>query len=149
MSFSRNIRTWCGLGWRRRWILLEAVVTLPIAWLLLRLVPFKRIAAWLGTAGRETDSVLPSGSRELGGEIGWAVRAAAVRFPGDATCLVQGLTAAAMTRRRQVPSTLYLGVARGQGEAVDAHAWVRCGDLIVTGREGHQRFQVLERFGRG
>lgn len=148
MSLLRTLRTWRRLEWRRRMLFLEAAITIPLAWLLLRLVPFKRIAAWLGTPGGESPTLLPEGSIALGNEIGWAVRRAAFRLPGEARCLVQGLAAAALARRRRLPTTLYLGVARSKEDKLEAHAWVRCGDRVVTGRAGHTRFQIVERFAR-
>lgn len=148
MALTRSWRTWRRLDWLRRRLLLEAVVTLPVAWLLLRLVPFKRIAAWLGTPGGESPTDLTSREVSLGREIGWAVRRTAIRLPVQARCLVQGLAAAAIARRHRVPTTLYLGVARGKEDRLEAHAWLRCGDQVVTGRAGHQRFQIVERFAR-
>jgi hypothetical protein len=144
----RTLSTWNRLNWHRRRLLIEAVIAVPVAWLLLRLVPFKRIAAWLGKPGQESPTALPAGSVLLGSEIGWAVRGAADRFPGEGLCLVQGLAAAAIARRRRLPTTLYLGVARSEKEGLQAHAWVRCGDRVVTGRAGHQRFKIVERFAR-
>lgn len=148
MALRHSLRTWQRLDWRRRRLLLEAVMTLPLAGVILRLVPFKHVAAWLGNPGRETQSELGERETRIGTEIGWAVRAAALRLPGRPKCLAQGLAAAAMARHHRVPVTLYLGVARQDGNGLEAHAWVRCGGQVVTGRVGHRRFQVVERFAR-
>jgi hypothetical protein len=53
-----------------------------------------------------------------------------------------------MLQRRSLPSTLFLGVERvHSGEKwLDAHAWLRCGTDIVTGKPQHERFKVLAAF---
>lgn len=148
MGWTGAFRTWRSLESRRRWLLIEALVTVPVIILLLRLVHFSRIARWLGTPGHESSSQPDEEEVRVGAEIGWAVRAVARRQRGMARCLVQGLSASAIARRRGVSTTLYLGVARGQDDRLEAHAWVRCGEAIVTGRAGHRRYQVIERFAR-
>ena len=52
-----------------------------------------------------------------------------------------------MLRRRGLPGTLHLGVAK-EGNRMEAHAWLRCGDQIVTGGHELERFGVVARFGR-
>jgi hypothetical protein len=54
-----------------------------------------------------------------------------------------------MLRRRRLPGTLYLGVAKPAANDVrkiDAHAWVRCGPDLLTGAAGHERFAVVASF---
>ena len=55
---------------------------------------------------------------------------------------------AALLRRRRIPSTLYLGVAKSAEPPQDltAHAWVRCGEHPITGGDGQRRFTVLSTF---
>jgi Transglutaminase-like superfamily len=149
MRFRRSVRTWLRLDWERRWLLLAAVAAVPLASLALRGLPFSRIAVWLGRPETETAPGLTSGQDRRAHRISWAVRAAARRVPGNNRCLVQALAAAALARLSRVPTTLYLGVARnGQGR-LEAHAWLRCGSRILTGRSGYRRFAVVGRFGRG
>lgn len=82
---------------------------------------------------------------EIAGRVGWAVRAAAARLPWHSTCLVQAMAAALLLRRRSVPATLSLGVARDQEAQLSAHAWLSCGDLVLTGEHAGE-FQELQRF---
>jgi hypothetical protein len=50
-----------------------------------------------------------------------------------------------MLTRRQVVSTLYLGVAKEKGTLI-AHAWLRCGTDYVTGKRGMEKFTVVSTF---
>ena len=59
-------------------------------------------------------------------------------------CLPQAVGAQRMLRRRGIPSTLYLGINPAAG--YDAHAWVRVGNLIVTGGPRPDQFAVVSSF---
>jgi Transglutaminase-like superfamily len=65
--------------------------------------------------------------------VAWAVTAAATRFPFWHTCLVKALVTDLMLRRRGMPSSIFVGVRRGQIESIDAHAWVESGGAVVIG----------------
>jgi hypothetical protein len=53
-----------------------------------------------------------------------------------------------MLKRRRIAATLYLGVAKDENKAekLAAHAWLRCGDVILTGAHGHRQFTVVAMF---
>ena len=112
-------------------------------------VPFRRIAAWLGTPGAESPAaVTPEIDRTAEG-IGWAVSALGRRVPWDGRCLAQALAATAMLRRRGVEGTVSLGVRDGESAEFEAHAWLRVGSRVVTGGAGHERYKSLTTFSRG
>jgi hypothetical protein len=50
-----------------------------------------------------------------------------------ATCLVQALAAQALLRRYRHRANLCVGIARGSGGELQAHAWVECGGGVVFG----------------
>ena len=109
-------------------------------------VPFRRMAKDLGTHMDESAPDEPSPHEETLRRVGWAVRAVGPRLPWDCKCLVQAMAAQRMLRRRGIRSTLYLGVARDDERALEAHAWLRSGNIILTGRRGHQRYAVVSSF---
>jgi hypothetical protein len=51
-----------------------------------------------------------------------------------------------MLDRRCIPSTLYLGVARDEKQNLIAHAWLQCGDVIITGKAEKDRFTTVSMF---
>jgi hypothetical protein len=61
---------------------------------------------------------------------------------------VQALAAAALLRRRGTGATLYLGVAKTAGapEGLSAHAWLRCGELVLTGAAERTLFTTIASF---
>jgi hypothetical protein len=61
----------------------------------------------------------------------------------------QAVAAKLMLRRRGLPNTLYLGVAREDARRdspVLAHAWLRSGAVDVTGATDVSRYAVVGRF---
>jgi hypothetical protein len=63
-------------------------------------------------------------------------------MPLDATCLTQALAGSAMLARRRIATTIQLGVSKSADgtDGMIAHAWLRCGDELLTGADGHERF---------
>ncbi len=115
--------------------------------LMVRFRHFKHYAPVLGKQGFETPQ--EAGSPEqihTVKEIRWAIRAVSRRLPWTSRCLVQAIAGKRMLQRRGLASTLYLGVDRGEVKWLDAHAWLRCGKVLVTGGTGNERFRVISTF---
>lgn len=112
-------------------------------------VPFRRIAAWLGTPGAASPGKVTPEHERTAELIGWAVTALGRRVPWDGRCLAQALAATAMLRRRGVEGTVSLGVRDGESAGFEAHAWLRVGSCMVTGGAGHEHYKSLATFARG
>jgi hypothetical protein len=99
------------------------------------------LARRLGVPQAETPAM--TGPDLASRRVAWAIGAAARRAPWRSECLEQAIAAKAMLRRRGIASTLYLGMAR---DPVTAHAWLRVGDLNVTGGRDVDRYTVVASF---
>ncbi|MDD5711439.1 MAG: lasso peptide biosynthesis B2 protein [Smithellaceae bacterium] len=139
--------------WRRRTgeerlFLIEAVLLLGMARLMTLILPFKYIACSLGRRMAESDPRINTPQLRDAGLVGQAVVSASRYTLWRSVCLPQAIAAHWMLRRRGIPSTLYLGVAKDDANSrkIIAHAWVRCGNVILTGAEGHGRFTVVATF---
>lgn len=106
--------------------------------------PFAALAPKIGTLGFETP-VVPSPANawlvhelmeSMFRHIGW-----------KDSCLLRALTAKKLLNRMGEKCTLYMGVKKDQGQAMIAHAWLRCGKLIVTGGEIKDGYTVTAVFG--
>jgi transglutaminase-like putative cysteine protease len=133
----------------QRSLLWEAFAFLAIARIAMACVPFRRIAAWLGTPGVESPAAVTPENDRTAEWIGWAVSALGRRVPWDGRCLAQALAATAMLRRRGVEGTVSLGVCEGETAGFEAHAWLRVGSRVVTGGAGREQFKALTTFARG
>lgn len=134
-----------------RRLLIEASFRLGLAALAIKALPFRHVAPSLGTHMAKTDETpLADGSRRVCVAVARAVRIAARHLPWECKCLAQAMAAQKMLRRRRLATTLYLGLAKGGGgdeRELSAHAWLRCGDMIVTGGEAMGLFTVVSMFG--
>jgi hypothetical protein len=117
-----------------RLLLLEAFAWLCWARLLLYVVPFRWIAPRLGRMMAQSPRDLALDRRAIALRTSWAVQSVARHVPLGFVCLPQAIAAKWMLRRRDISSTLYLGLARAEGVKLTAHAWLRAGDKILTGR---------------
>jgi hypothetical protein len=152
MAWFKSLREapakWRRRSWVERALLMEAFVLLGIARLAIFILPFKWLAITLGRHMKETCVVMTPSDILYARRVGQAVRSAANNTPWESLCLVQAVAAKWMLKQRHVAGTLYLGVTKdaAKTEGLKAHAWVRCGHIILTGREGHKQFTVVAMF---
>jgi len=65
------------------------------------------------------------------------------KLPWECTCFVNAVTAKQVLKSRNHHSTIYFGVGRGDESAIDAHAWLDCGDITVVGGENKLKFTPI------
>lgn len=129
---------------RERNLFLEALVLHLWVGLLLKLVPFRKIAELFSgqqpdiLAGGEVQSLnsVPGWQSEKTEEIRRAVERAGAFSPWRNRCLVSSLAAKRMLNRRDIPSVLSLGVSRGSRGRVVAHAWLKSGNCELVRKDG-------------
>ena len=66
------------------------------------------------------------------------------KAPWESKCLVRALTAQKILKKKGIHSTMYLGCGLKDGEMV-AHAWLRCGEMYVTGGDGSE-YSMVDKF---
>jgi hypothetical protein len=144
-SLSRGLR----LPPVERRLALEALAGLALARLVLAVLPFPTAMARLGLRQKPAEGMAASSSAPDAASIAAvavAVRRAGRVAPFRAVCLQQSVAAALMLRRRRLPAEIYFGVAKPRGAAMQAHAWSVCGEVVVTGEEGMDRYTPLAVF---
>lgn len=62
----------------------------------------------------------------------------------ESKCLVRALTAQRLLKKKGIESTLYLGCGYDEGKMV-AHAWLRVGNLYVTGGNG-EGYAIVDKY---
>lgn len=151
-SFTTRLHKLAALSWADRWLLVQSFCLLGIAWLALRVIPFRHLARRLGPLHAETPQDVPPEQLAQARRVSLAIGRVSPYTPWTSNCFPQALAAKYWLGRRHIPSTLYLGMALPQGNdtsrpAITAHAWLRCGSMLVTGGAGSARFTVTARFG--
>jgi hypothetical protein len=149
-SWARRLRRLRQLSWSDRSLLAEACLWLAVARLAVLMLPFRWIAPRLGRQMEE----LPEGKAapeqlEQARRVSWAVLAMSRLTPWQSACLAQAIAAKRLLQVRGVPSTLYMGLAKDESATLQAHAWLRCGDFVVTGGQARERYTVVATFGGG
>ena len=129
-----------------RLLFLEAALWLGIARLGILIIPFRRIAPFLGKHMAESPLSMEPTHRNHVERISWAVQTASRHMPWESTCLAQAMAAKGMFKLRGIQSTIYLGLAKDGEEELTAHAWLRSGDVTVVGTRGNDRFTVVSTF---
>ena len=147
-SLSARLRNLLRRSWADKWLLAQVYVLLGVTRLAINTLSFPRLARHLGPHKVETPADAPPDDLAAARRIAWAIQRVSPYTPWKSNCYPQALTAKILLRRRGIPSTLYLGAAfKADKTGLEAHAWLRCGPLYVTGGKGDESFGVLGVFG--
>ena len=133
---------------RAQWmLLLKGVYWTGIARILILFVPLKKFSFLLGTHMKEAPGTTATENIEILKVVEVAIQMASRIVPWRCKCYEQAIAAKMILRGYRLETTLYYGVAKDKDNQLIAHAWLRCGDYIVTGRPGMKRFTVVGAFG--
>lgn len=139
MTIKRNLTKFISLPFRDKMFFLEALFLQVGIGFLLKLVPFRKIPGLFknreqGSGFRVQGSKLKEQETLL--LLKAAIQRAAMISPWRNKCLVSSLAARCMLNRRKIGSQLSLGVAKGPGGKMVAHAWLKAGNLEIVERIG-------------
>lgn len=121
----------------------QAFVLLGMTRLAIKALSFNRLERLMGERnGHEAEC--SAADLKTARRVGWAVRNVSAHTPWESNCFPQALTAKLLLRRRGIGSTLCLGATFNDDKTeLSAHAWLRCGDLHLTGGDGGEHFGTL------
>ena len=74
-----------------------------------------------------------SGRDERISRVSKAIARVSHRLPWRADCLIQAVAAQNWLRRYHVPAQIVVGARTRSQEPFEAHAWLTCGNIVVTG----------------
>lgn len=142
----QKVLKFCRLSIKQKLLFISAFFLTGIVRLLILVIPFKWLALVIGEKMADSPSELDQKAYQQAAKIGWAVTRISRYTPWQSKCLVQAITTLLYLKFFRIPYTLYLGLDKDQANNLIAHAWLRCGELIVTGGGEQDRFQVVARF---
>lgn len=134
------------LGIKRQALLSITFMSTGFFRMLILFIPFKHIARIMGVESQETPYILDDTKSKGIESIRWSVITASRYTPWQSLCMVQALTAQLLLRLIRVQSTIYLGLAKDEANQLIAHAWLRCGDQIITGGNVMDEFKMITCF---
>ena len=123
-----------------KWLLLRAVGWMLAARIMLIASSFRRLSAPMPAA---KDATQPEPDPELLQRIGWAVAVAANHVPWRSDCFPQTIAARMLLKRYGFTSTIHIGVERVGEDELNAHAWLTCGNTVITGGTDLDRYTEL------
>ena len=126
-------------------VAVEAGLWLVVAVILRRLLPFSALTALASRRARSSVRCADRRAHRVQ-QVGWAVRAMALRLPWTAACFDQAIAAQAMLRWRGVPSTMVFGAGWNCARVLQAHVWVKVGSQGVVGCELAADFAAMASF---
>lgn len=140
----RLLRRVARLSWGDRWLLARASGLTVAVRGALAVVSFRRLLRFLEQrvpAGGELDA-------EERRRITWAVEAAGRRLVPERPCLTQAFVAQYMLARRGERTNLRIGVAKGEADDLQAHAWLEIdgGEVVIGGADSPERYEPLPSF---
>jgi hypothetical protein len=127
-----------------KWLLLRAAGWLAVARIMLVVMPFRRLSERL-SAANDTTGKIPD--EEMTARIGYFVAVAANHVPWRSDCFPQTIAARMLLKRYGFDSTIHLGVDRIAKDEIEAHAWLTCGETVVTGQGDLDRYAEIYRLG--
>ncbi len=140
-KWGHNFAAFFKLSWKDKLLLIEAILFLGLARVLLLALPFNKIIRLLTT--RKTASPKPGNLRRVF-RIGTLIRVLSPHMPWRCKCIEQAIAGNLMLRIRNIHSNLHLGLDK-KDTGLDAHAWLSCGESIITGHHESGKYTEIYR----
>lgn len=119
---------------------------LGLAKVLILTVSFKRLHPWLGDSAeiKPLRPLIDPTQCNKAKRISHVIRIAARYTPWDSNCFPQAIVARIVLGLYKIPYAMHLGVKRDPADhALQAHAWVCCGQTYVTGGPSFDHFTIV------
>jgi poly-D-alanine transfer protein DltD len=138
-----KIQRFFRLGWSERHIFVLASIISSLYSLIILFTPMSWYLKRLGEKSKEsTFSVSEEESFKIQ-QIKRGMLRVRRYLPWRTKCFASAITAKILLKRRKISSTIYLGIAKEGSEKIIAHAWLRSGSIIVTGKDEMLKFTPI------
>jgi hypothetical protein len=141
-QWTNKLRRFSALSLPDKWLFLRAVWWLAVAHIWLVRVPFSELAKRLSV-----DQGKEKADPALLRRVGYAISAASGNVPWRSDCFPQAIAASKLLQKYGCGSTIHLGVDKAGEDQLLAHAWLSCGETIVTGGAEADRYAEIHRLG--
>lgn len=143
----RQLRKFLNLDFSTRLLLVVTFTLLAVIRLGLWLLPFStwhRLWSRLMPAQLKLQPAEPASVSQ----VIWAVSVSSHYMPGSVKCLARALVTQILLYWHGYPADLHIGVAKGEGGQLEAHAWVASqGEIVMGYLSNLSHFTPLPAFG--
>jgi hypothetical protein len=123
-------------------LFMEALYTSACVRFTLSYLPFKVIKGWLGQTSRKADAQLTSDQIRQINRTYHTLKLCDRYALWKTECYTLALTGKILLRRRNIPSTLYIGWKKNEGK-YEGHAWLKTpNDNVISGNTDLTQFAV-------
>ncbi len=118
-----------------KWLTIKIVIYSGYYRFLVRYLSKDKLESKMGNRGCESIESETKENLDYAFLIGLRVSRICDNTYWESKCLIKALTAQRLLVEKKIASTLYLGVTY-EKNILEAHAWLRCGELYITGGNG-------------
>lgn len=141
-----KLKVFFKLGFKKQLMLMEAFILSGLYRFAIIFLPFKYVKRQLGEAKTESTYEVDNAIYREAKQIRSIVLLACKYTPWESKCLVRAMLVQHFLKRKKTPTTIYLGVNKDELNEMKAHAWIRCGEMIVTGQYEKDHFIQVASF---
>lgn len=142
----RRIKKLWYMDLKTKWLVLQIFFLTGLVRLLLLKMPFKKLQPYLGKVNEESSEDKTNQEYEVAKQVSQIVDLVSHHTLWESKCLVQAIVAQYLLKKKHISTTLYLGVCRDKSGELKAHAWLRCGQMIVTGERYKKGYKEVSKF---
>jgi uncharacterized membrane protein YbjE (DUF340 family) len=136
-------RKYYSLDKTEREILNRTFIWLIYAIILVRMIPLKWFSNLLGVFNKEIKFDVNNDQLHLITVVQRNIRRLKKRIPWDAKCFEEAIAAKKVLEKNNLKTTIYLGVAKKDERSLIAHAWLKSGNVFITGKKGHKTHTIV------
>lgn len=144
------LKKYISLKKTERKILNRTLFWLIFALILVRLIPIKWFSNLLGVfnpahpaGGKEIKFDLNNKQLQLISVVQKNIRRLKKQLPWTVKCFEEAIAAKKILEKCNIKTTIYLGVAKKEETKLIAHAWLKSGDVFITGKKGYKQYTVV------
>lgn len=121
-----------------KFMTIQAVIVSAYYFHCIKKSPMKKLETKFGERGKESADTESVENLKIAMHVSDRVARTTNKAPWEMKCLCRAWTAQYLLKSRNIHTTMYLGVGLDENKKMIAHAWLRCGQLYVTGGDGHE-----------
>ncbi len=141
-----KFKIFLSLGIKKQYQFIEGFILSAYYRFAMIYLPFKYLKKQMGIPKTESSYQVDESIYQEAKNIRSIVMLICKYTPWESKCLVRALLVQHFLKRQKVATTIYLGVNKDDLNHMKAHAWIRCGEMIITGQYEKDHFIQVASF---
>lgn len=126
-----------------REILNRTFAWLLVSFILVRIIPLRWFSSLLGEFKKEVKEELAATDLIIIASVNKSIKRLKRILPWKVKCFEEAIAAKKVLEKSEIKSTLYLGLDKNEIKQLVAHAWLKNGDVNITGGNVATNFKVV------